>query len=122
MANEEEGSDSSVRIPILGADVKLQIDADKVNKIVAAAILSSGIGDTIKKTTDEFINDKSDKGWFQQSFKRSVELELSKMVVEIMKEPSIRDQLREKLKAHLTNASVDAYLKKIVDEKLTRGY
>jgi hypothetical protein len=118
----------SVPVKLGDATIQLKIDPAQVNQTIAAAILSSGIGDLVKKHADEFLNNQK-TGWGEVGLKKAVGEEMAKMVIEMCQETEIREEMRKKIREAISEGLIDrvvhdalkASLKQIED-RMKRGY
>lgn len=117
-----------IPINIEGAQILLKIDPDMVNKTVAAAILSSGIGDMVKKEAEHFLNNE-ETGWGKNGLRKVVGEEMTKVVIELCTETEIREQMRQKIRDAITDGLIDKVVQsalmqglKQIEAQLARGY
>lgn len=120
------GKTEEIPVPITidGSSLKLRIDPDEVNRIIAAAILSSGISDRIKMACEEFLSNEG-TGYGDRSVKKAVQQELEKMIVEVCSGTEIRERLKERVVAHMTDEVVETYIKNLLERSANqakRGY
>jgi hypothetical protein len=107
-----------LRVPITGSTIKLTIDPAEVNKVIAAAILSSGIGEAVKKHAEDFLVDPQKYG---DPVKKAVREEMSQMIVQLLREEPFRALVRERVKAALTERVLNETVEMVV-QRVTRGF
>ncbi len=99
-----------IPIKIDQAHIKLKIDPEMVNKTIVAAILSSGIGDMVKASAEEFINNK-ETGWGQNGLRKAVGEHMTELVAEMCQKTEIRDLMRERIRVAITTGIIDKVVK-----------
>lgn len=105
-----------ISVPINQAMMRMQIDPERVNEIIAAAVLSSGIGDRVKKAAEEWISNPSGNT-YNDPIKRAVEEEMKKILSELCHEDSIRTRLKAKIEEELLKGSLaDTFLESLVSK------
>ena len=99
-------------------DVKVDIDAEAINKHVADAIIDSAIGETLREEINNQVKALS-KPIYDNPLKKVIEAEISKAIYQIvMKEMSddirkaAREQLTDKILIEFCSKALDAMLEK----------
>lgn len=114
----------SLPVKLGDARLEIKIDPKQVNETIAAAILSSGIGDLVKKAADEFLNNE-ETGYAALGLKKAVGDELTKIVIEMCSETELRDQMKQKIRDSITDGLIQGVVKASLErtlKSLQRGY
>lgn len=117
-----------IPINVSGAKILLKIDPDMVNKTIAAAILSSGIGDMVKKEAEAFLTNE-ESGWGTHGLRKVVGEEMTKLVIEMCQGAEVREEMRKKIRETITEGLIDKVIHeslkealKQIEARVKRGY
>lgn len=93
--------------------IRVRIDPEDVNRELAAAILGSGVGDRVRKAVDKALNEKP--GTYGDIFEQAIQASLKDHIKAILESEPFATEIKEKVRERLTNATVDAFVKKVTE-------
>lgn len=92
---------------------RVKINPDEVNRELAAAILRSGFGEKVEQSINKFLTDKKDS--YSNPVDDAVKTVLKEYTLDLLKQEPFVSQIKEQLKARLTEKAVDDFVKRIVE-------